>query len=748
MDLSHPDPVYEVSLFLPFMGRTLFLVMKTQLSRYLRPPALLPVLSSAFGLAMALQSHAQQPLLPGTWQLLFEDNFDGSAVDGSKWRLGTHYAGIAGSGGISPQNVSVSGGTLKLKAEQRPVTFGSTNYSYATGEVSSFFQYRQKYGCFEARIKYPAVTGLWPAFWLMPDRADYGWKDDFRRSYVKFDLTGSGLSSVTSATLVLKVSSLETGGVNNLVVMKTGDSWSESTLTWNNKPVADPAWLGMKYNNSTLAVGDTISIDVTSYVAQQISGDKIVSLALADTFLRTKRLSFHSSEATVAGDRPKLVINGSDYTATEDAAVRWGTLASTNYGNATTIDVKDNWGNTATTYGGGMEIDIMESLGIWGANETSHAVHWDGYDADHKSMGWPGISYPATGDGFHTYGLYWQEGLLEFYVDGVRTGVMQNSRVASEAMFLILSLQLGGWDNNNPGAQVNNQVMEVDWVRAWSGTRSSATTVITDNATTAETEAVGAWTTSSATGGYYGSNYVNDGNTGKGTKAFHFYPALTADDDYAIYGRWTSDTNRATNVPVHITSSDWFVNSQLVNQQTGGGQWRLLTGLPLSVANAQVTVSNDSTNGYVIADAFRFVPAGAKTGAIIVDDAETAKVEITGTWTASSASSGFYGSGYYHDGNTAKGTRSFKFKPVVPTAGDYFVYGRWTSDPSRAQNVPIDIATSAGVKTAVVNQRMGGGQWNLLGVYPFAAGTTSVTVRTTGTTGHVIADSVMLVPVP
>ena len=201
-------------------------------------------------------------------------------------------------------------------------------------------------------------------------------------------------------------------------------------------------------------------------------------------------------------------------------------------------------------------------------------------------------------------------------------------------------------------------------------------------------------------------------------------------------------------MPIDITSSEWYVDTQTVNQQLNGGQWKLLTGLPLSVANAEVTVRNTGTTGYVVADAFKFVPAGAKTGAIIVDDAETAKVAVTGTWTSSSATSGYYGTSYYHDGNAAKGTKSFKFMPVVPTAKDYFVYARWTSDSGRASNVPIDIVTSAGTKTVTANQRMGGGQWNLLGVFPFAAGTASVTLRTDGTNGYVIADSVMLVPVP
>ena len=707
-----------------------------------------PLPALALGVLLAVSAHAQvQPSIPGNWTLDFEDNFNGSTVDGTKWRMGSHHSGIAGAGGNAPENITVSGGTLRLKAEQRPVTFGGSSYSYATGEVSTFANYRKQYGYYEARVKYPAVTGLWPAFWLMPDRGTYGDPIANRRSYLKFNLTGSGISTVTSATLVLKLSAVEAGPTNNLMVFKTGDGWSEGTINWNNKPVINPVMVAQKYNNQVV-VGNTISIDVTPYVAEQIAGDKIVSMVLADIYMRAKLLGFHSSEAANAADRPKLVINGTSYTATEDATVRAGAAASTNYGSNVAIDVKDNWGNAADTFYGGMEVDIMESLGIWGPDETSHAVHWDGYGSQHKARGWHDVVYPATGDGFHTYGVYWQPGLLEFYVDGVRTGVMEDSRVMSTSAYMLLSLQLGGWDGNNAGPQVDNQTMEVDWVRVWSGTRLAPTTVIVDNATAADTATVGAWSTSTATGGYHGTNYAHDGNTGKGTKSFHFYPALTAADDYAIYGRWTSDPNRATNAPVRVTGSDWYVYPHTVNQRLNGGQWRLISGIPLSPATAEVEVSTESTDGYVIADAFRFVPAGAKTGAVIVDDSDTAKIQVTGAWTASSFTSGYHGTGYLHDGNTGKGTKSIKYMPTVATTKDYFVYAKWTADPGRASNVPFDIVTTAGVKTPLANQRIGGGEWNLLGVYPLAAGTGSITIRNAGTNGHVIADAVMIVPVP
>jgi hypothetical protein len=46
-----------------------------------------------------------------------------------------------------------------------------------------------------------------------------------------------------------------------------------------------------------------------------------------------------------------------------------------------------------------------------------------------------------------------------------------------------------------------------------------------------------------------------------------------------------------------------------------------------------------------------------------------------------------------------------------------------------------------------VNQTLNGGQWVSLGTYHFESGTSgSVTIRTTGTSGHVIADAVKFTP--
>jgi hypothetical protein len=145
---------------------------------------------------------------------------------------------------------------------------------------------------------------------------------------------------------------------------------------------------------------------------------------------------------------------------------------------------------------------------------------------------------------------------------------------------------------------------------------------------------------------------------------------------------------------------------------------------------------------------------------IFVDNADATGVTITGAWTASTSTAGYYGGNYLHDGSMDKGTKSVRFTPTIPTTGDYDVYLRWTAFSNRAINVPVDVIDNAGTQTFTIDQTVtaNGGIWYLLKRSNFTAGTTgSVLVRTTGTVGtggtntgtnaFVVADVARFVPV-
>ncbi len=135
------------------------------------------------------------------------------------------------------------------------------------------------------------------------------------------------------------------------------------------------------------------------------------------------------------------------------------------------------------------------------------------------------------------------------------------------------------------------------------------------------------------------------------------------------------------------------------------------------------------------------------TPAIVVDNAASSGVTITGAWIASTGLPGFYGSNYLQDGNTGgAGGKSVRFTPTLPFSGRYDVYMRWVSDSIRASNAPVEINSAAGPTFTKVNQRVNGSSWVKVGAYDFTAGTAgNVLLRNNGANGYVIADAVQFV---
>lgn len=126
-----------------------------------------------------------------------------------------------------------------------------------------------------------------------------------------------------------------------------------------------------------------------------------------------------------------------------------------------------------------------------------------------------------------------------------------------------------------------------------------------------------------------------------------------------------------------------------VNQQVNGGQWNLLGEWFFFAGNGgSVTIRNDGTSGYVIADAVMFIN-GADT--LIVDDADSGRTLITGVWTPGGGTPGYYGVNYIHDNNELKAQKAVRFVPLLPDSGLYRVFLRWTEGGNRAANAPVDV---------------------------------------------------------
>ena len=246
----------------------------------------------------------KRPPVPGEWKLTLDENFDAPKIDESKWTvLGDNYWDKQSH--FSKDNLIVGGGVAKLHFEKRR---GHANddptkpeTDYTAGFLTSFGKFVQRYGYFEARMKLPTAPGLWPAFWMMPDRGP-----------------------------------------------EAGESWKRSD-----------------------------------------------------------------------------------------------------------------------TGHGGMEFDIMEHLTRWGPYRYNIAMHWDGYQKNHKSTGSEHIYVQPDKDGYITTGLLWSPGLLVYYNNGKEVLRWENARISNVPAYIMFTLPCGGWDNSPLDDAKLPDDFIIDYVRVW-----------------------------------------------------------------------------------------------------------------------------------------------------------------------------------------------------------------------------------------------------------------------------------------
>ena len=125
----------------------------------------------------------------GIWNLIFDDEFNGTTLDTTKWSVCLPwYSPNPGCPGANaseqelymPDDLVVSNDTLKLHAEKRDVIYNGKTYHYTSGMISTggingstSSQFNYKYGYMEMRARVPKGQGFWPAFWELP--TDTSW---------------------------------------------------------------------------------------------------------------------------------------------------------------------------------------------------------------------------------------------------------------------------------------------------------------------------------------------------------------------------------------------------------------------------------------------------------------------------------------------------------------------------------------------------------------------------------------------
>jgi beta-glucanase (GH16 family) len=125
------------------------------------------------------------------WQCTFSDDFDGTALDTSKWTpLTTAVTGLTNGGDCwmsSPVNIALQDGVLRLTTRREAEPFrcsslGGTGFmtQYSSGSISTTGKFNQAYGRFSFRAKFPRgdQPGVMASLWMHPFRQKYGkWPD-------------------------------------------------------------------------------------------------------------------------------------------------------------------------------------------------------------------------------------------------------------------------------------------------------------------------------------------------------------------------------------------------------------------------------------------------------------------------------------------------------------------------------------------------------------------------------------------
>jgi len=113
-------------------------------------------------------------------------------------------------------------------------------------------------------------------------------------------------------------------------------------------------------------------------------------------------------------------------------------------------------------------------------------------------------------------------------------------------------------------------------------------------------------------------------------------------------------------------------------------------------------------------------PVTVSAGADIIIDDGDAGFTTTGSWASSTGGDSYNGD--YVWASTGGTLSTARWTPTMPAAGNYQVFVWYRAGSNRASDAPYTVYYNGGNITIPVDQKVNSGQWNSLGTYSFAAG--------------------------
>lgn len=134
-------------------------------------------IDTAKGTILDPDSITTPPNVNDGWSLVFNDEFEGTSLDTSKWNYNYPWGNThSNSAYCAPENVSVSDGLLRIKGENKrhpdaPTTTttpdGTYSLDYTSGAVNTKNKFNLTTGYIVGRFKLPGTKGFWPSFWTL-----------------------------------------------------------------------------------------------------------------------------------------------------------------------------------------------------------------------------------------------------------------------------------------------------------------------------------------------------------------------------------------------------------------------------------------------------------------------------------------------------------------------------------------------------------------------------------------------------
>ena len=203
-------------------------------------------------------------------EILFEDNFDGSSIDETKWNFELWDAGAFNQElqkyTSSSDNAFIENGNLIIRALREnslvdSSSQGSTPYEYTSARLTT--QGKVDFRPFECglcgggeiivevRAKLPSGAGTWPAIWMLPTYSVYGgWPASGEIDIMEHAPSTTGLDNVLSSVHTSAYNFTQNTQISNGPIYIEGatDEFKTYMLTWSQNELEAEVML----TNSTL----------------------------------------------------------------------------------------------------------------------------------------------------------------------------------------------------------------------------------------------------------------------------------------------------------------------------------------------------------------------------------------------------------------------------------------------------------------------------------------------------------------